>query len=274
MRFNRGGRGRGIAVALAVLIAFYLLSFLGEQLARTGTISVTQGSLIPIIVSDGYLVVQLFTAARFWSVPVEKIKAAIGGLNRSRSKIQFRNIFVDLTTGLRDFDIVRNLLKNFLLTLSFLTAIFIIFTAFELWKFAGSMDGGIVLLAKYLFYLLPFVYLQLVPSAAMIGVLATYAIKSRQNEIVTWTSAGQSVYRLLVPSFVLMALLGGLNFGLQEILLPKSNRLQDGIRDQLRARGKVEDKSGKYWIASDQRIYSFRTVEAASDNAKEMALKH
>ncbi len=36
------------------------------------------------------------------------------------------------------------------------------------------MDGGIVLLAKYLFYLLPFVYLQLVPSAAMIGVLATH----------------------------------------------------------------------------------------------------
>ncbi|MBK8304959.1 MAG: LptF/LptG family permease [Chloracidobacterium sp.] len=122
--------------------------------------------------------------------------------------------------------------------------------------------------SKYLFYLLPFVIFQLVPSAAMIGVLATYAIKSRQNEIVTWTSAGQSVYRLLVPSFVLMAALGGLNFGLQELLLPKSNRLQDGTRDQLRARGKVEDKSGKYWIASDQRIYSFRTVETASDNAK------
>ncbi|HRI04992.1 MAG TPA: LptF/LptG family permease [Pyrinomonadaceae bacterium] len=269
LRFNRGGRGRGIAVALAVLIAFYLLSFLGEQLARTGTISVTQGSLIPIIVSA--MAILWFNYSRrldFWSVPVEKIKAAIGGLNRSRSKIQFRNIFVDLTTGLRDFDIVRNLLKNFLLTLSFLTAIFIIFTAFELWKFAGSMDGGIVLLAKYLFYLLPFVYLQLVPSAAMIGVLATYAIKSRQNEIVTWTSAGQSVYRLLVPSFVLMAALGGLNFGLQEILSPRSNRLQDGIRDQLRARGKVEDRSGKYWIASDQRIYSFRTVESASDNVK------
>ncbi len=269
LRFNRGGRGRGIAVALAVLIAFYLLSFLGEQLARTGTISVTQGSLIPIIVSA--MAILWFNYSRrldFWSVPVEKIKAAIGRLNRSRSNIQFRNIFVDLTTGLRDFDIVRNLLKNFILTLSFLTTIFIIFTAFELWKFAGSMDGGIVLLAKYLFYLLPFVYLQLVPSAAMIGVLATYAIKSRQNEIVTWTSAGQSVYRLLVPSFMLMALLGVVNFGLQELLLPNSNRIQDGTRDQLRARGKLEDKSGKYWIASDQRIYSFRTVEFASDNDK------
>lgn len=269
LRFNRGGRGRGIAVALAVLIVFYLLSFLGEQLARTGTLSVTQGSLIPIIVSA--IAVLWFNYSRrlnFWSVPAEKLKAAIGGLNRSRSKIQFRNIFVDLTTGLRDFDIIRNLLKNFFLTLSFLIAIFVIFTAFELWKFAGSMDGGIVLLLKYLLYLLPFVYIQIVPSAAMIGVLATYAIKSRQNEIVTWTSAGQSVYRLLIPSFVLMAALGGLNWGIQELLLPKSNRLQDATRDQLRARGKLEDRSGKYWIASDQRIYSFRTSESASDNVK------
>ncbi len=71
-----------------------------------------------------------------------------------------------------------------------------------------------------------------------------------------------------------MAILGGLNFGLQEILSPRSNRLQDGIRDQLRARGKVEDRSGKYWIASEQRIYSFRTVESASDNAKETILNH
>ena len=269
LRFNRGGRGRGIAVALAVLISFYLLSFLGEQLARTGTISVTQGSLIPLITSA--LAVLWFNYSRrldFWSIPIEKVKAAIGGLNRSRSKIQFRNIFVDLTTGLRDFDIIRNLLKNFLLTLCFLMAIFVIFTAFELWKFAGSMEGGILLLLKYLLYLLPFVYIQIVPSAAMIGVLATYAIKSRQNEIVTWTSAGQSVYRLLVPSFVLMAALGGLNWGMQELLLPKSNRLQDGTRDQLRARGKLEDRSGKYWIASDKRIYSFRTSESASDNAK------
>ncbi|MBK8304958.1 MAG: LptF/LptG family permease [Chloracidobacterium sp.] len=114
LRFNRGGRGRGIAVALAVLIAFYLLSFLGEQLARTGTISVTQGSLIPLIVNA--MAILWFNYSRrldFWSVPVEKIKAAIGGLNRSGSKIQFRNVFVDLTTGLRDFDIIRNLLKNF-----------------------------------------------------------------------------------------------------------------------------------------------------------------
>lgn len=178
-------------------------------------------------------------------------------------------MFVDITTGLRDFDLIRNLLKNFVLTLCFLSAIFIIFTAFELWKFAGSIDGGVFLLTKYLFYLMPFVYLQIAPSAAMIGTLATYVIKSRQNEIVTWTSAGQSVYRLLMPCFLLMLLLGGVNWMIQEQLLPTANQLQDAARNQIRNRGIPVEQKGKYWVANEKRIYSF---EFASDNEKPIAL--
>jgi lipopolysaccharide export LptBFGC system permease protein LptF len=97
-----------------------------------------------------------------------------------------------LTTAILDFDIIRNLLKYFSLTVVFLTAIYMIFTAFELWKFAGEIRGGFFLLVKYLFFLLPFVYLQLAPSALMIATLATFVIKSRQNEIVSWTLPGKA----------------------------------------------------------------------------------
>ena len=48
LRFNRGGRGLGLALALFGLIGYYLLAFLGEQLARTGRISVFTGGLLPI----------------------------------------------------------------------------------------------------------------------------------------------------------------------------------------------------------------------------------
>ncbi len=269
LRFNRGGRGFGIALALAVLIGFYLLAFLGEQLARTGKISVSVGSLIPIGASV-VMVLWLSFSRRinFWSGWPERLGAVWAGLRTAPNKIPVRNLFVDLTTGLRDFDLVRNLLKNFLLTLAFLSTIFIIFTAFELWKFAGAMDGGIVLLIKYLFYLLPFIYLQLVPSAAMIGVLATYVVKSRQNEIVTWTSAGQSVYRLLLPCFLLMALLGGVNWLIQERVLPHANQLQDTTRELIRNHGVAASQPGKYWVANDERIYSFILAVPASDNDK------
>lgn len=257
LRFNRSGRGFGLLVALLVTVGFYSLAFLGEHLARVGLVNIFLSSLIPI--AGSALAIAWFSFSRKinFGRATDYLRSFFARLKSRPNKIQARNLFVDLTTGLRDFDLVRNLIKNFLLTLCFLAAIFAIFTAFDLWKFAGVIDGGVYLLFKYLFYLLPFIYLQIAPSAAMIGVLATYVIKSRQNEIVTWTSAGQSVYRLLMPCFLLMLLLGGINWVVQERVLPRANQLQDENRALIRNRGIPVNQSGKFWVASEERIYSF-----------------
>ncbi len=268
LRFSRGGRGFGIFLALLTLIGYYMLAFLGEQLARTDKISVVSGGLMPMVATAAVII--WFTYSKrldFWSGFGDRIREFAARFRRDSTRPQTRNVFMDLTTGLRDFDLVFNLLRYFLLTLAFLAAVFVIFTAFELWKFAGTIDGGIVLLIKYLLYLLPFIYIQLAPSAAMVGTLATYVIKSRQNEIVTWTSAGQSVYRLLLPCFALMVLIGIFNIGVQELVLPHTNRTQDELRTQIRSRGVVTNRSGKFWVANDRRIYSFEPA-VASDNER------
>jgi lipopolysaccharide export system permease protein len=139
-----------------------------------------------------------------------------------------------------------------------------IFTAFELWKFAGEVNNGISLLIRYLLFLIPFIYIQLAPSALMIATLATFVIKSRQNEIVSWTAAGQSVYRLFLPCFVLMIFLGVVNWGIQEWVAPKTNVIQDELRAQIRGRGVLLSKTGKNWVANDKRIYSFELGENKS----------
>ena len=208
LRFNRRGKGFGVVIALACLIAYYLLAFLGEQLARTGKISVFGGSLIPIILS--FLAILWFNFAGRFSFANRigpRIQEKLSGIDLGFLRPRRSNKFLDVTTGIRDFDLVVSLIKFYLLSLTFLAAVFIIFTAFELWKFAGTIDGGIVLLLKYLFYLVPFIYIQLAPSAAMVAILTTYVLKSRQNEIITWTSAGQSVYRLLLPCLLLIILI-------------------------------------------------------------------
>ena len=274
LRFNRQGRGFGIFIALVSLIAYYLLAFLGEQLARTGRLSVLEGGLIPVVLCLLAVVwFNLSTKAavlsRLTTLAREHIKTVdLGSLRRRRP-----NFFVDVTTGIRDFDLIVSIAKYYLLTLGFLMAVFVIFTAFELWKFAGTMDGGIVLLMKYLFFLLPFVYIQLAPSAAMIATLATYVIKSRQNELVIWTSAGQSVYRVFFPCLAMMIVLGGFNFAIQEKVAPVANQIQDDLRAQIRGAGRVENKSPKVWVATDKRIFSFSLPApngSASDNATGM----
>ena len=282
LQFPRSGRGFGTAIALLGLVVYYLLTFLGEQLARTQHVPVFVGALLPIVVSTAAIL--WFNFSRridFWTRWVNRLRAVGPKIRNSTQKIQSRNLFVDLTTGLRDLDLIGNLLKYFALTLSFLAAVFIIFTAFELWKFAGTQEDGIRLLSEYLFFLLPFIYIQLAPSAAMVAILATYVIKSRRNEIVTWTAAGQSVYRLLIPCFLLLILLGVVNFQIEEHVSPAANQIQDELRAKIRSGGVLKNRSGKFWVANDRRIYSFEfdradgpaSLTAASDNVKDEAAR-
>jgi LPS export ABC transporter permease LptF/LPS export ABC transporter permease LptG len=266
LRFSRGGRGFGIAISLVCLITYYLVAFLGEQLVRTGGISTVVAGILPVALAAAVTVWLSVGPKLFFVSQIKEIVEAIPEqLSFAFSREGGHSFFRDVTTGLRDFDVLENLVRYFTLTLGFLSTIFLIFTAFELWRFAGNMEGGIILLAKYLFFLLPFIFLQLTPPSAMIATLATFVIKSRQNEIVTWTSAGQSVYRILVPCFAFMLFVGLFMFGIQEVLAPRANLLQDQYRQQLRSRGASAEQS-RYWVAEANRIYSFNHIRNASDN--------
>ena len=265
LRFNRGGKGFGVFISLLSLITYYLIAFLGEQLARTGRVSVLTGGIMPIGAAAIAIALLLIRPKRSGSSRFRAITKKIPEAVSKLKAVERTSLFVDLTTGLRDFDITLNLLRYFILTLGFLGAIFIIFTGFELWRFAGTMEGGTVLLVRYLFFLLPFIYLQLAPSSAMVAILATFVIKSRANEIVTWTSAGQSVYRLLAPCFLLMAALGGVGMLVQEFVAPGANVVQEALRQQLRSRGKTPAPT-RFWVAQQNRIYSFSNIADASDN--------
>ncbi len=269
-RFNRGGRGFGIFLSLTSLISYYLLALLSEQVARTGSISPWLAFGIPFGVT-------LFAVS--WLLISQRISigSSFGSLNLKRWKRSSKNRegraaarsrLIDSTTGILDLDLTGNLLRNYLLVIFFLSSIFLIFTAFEMWKYAGSMENGSSILAQYLLYLMPFVYIQIAPTALMVATLATYIIKSRRNEIVVWTASGVSVFRLLLPCVILMVIVGVLNFGVQENVLPEANREQDALRDELRTRGKSREVDRRTWLASDNIVIAFQ--ESASDNERQV----
>ena len=267
LRFHSRGKGFGAAAALVSLIGYFLLTFAGEQLARSGTISVAFGGLLPVmavVVSIVLLNVNFSNGGL--QAGFEWLDRSFTKLGALRERVVRKNAVVDITTGIRDFDLVITILKYYLLTILFLIVVFVVFTVFELWRYAGSREDGTWLLTRYLFYLIPFIYIQLAPTAAMISILATFVIKSRQNEVVTWLATGQSVFRLLFPCFLLMLLLGFLNFGIQETVTPYTNRLQDELRLALRSRGNSQTRNQTVWAANENRIVSRERNSSASDN--------
>lgn len=273
LRFRRGGRGFGILLALGALVGYYLVAFSGEQLARAGALPVAVSSLLPVAASIGAMLWLAYSPRfRFAEVAsnalgslLEKIKGRSGGLS-------FKNRLLDVTSGLRDFDIFASVSWYFLLATAFLLTVFLIFTAFDTWRFAATVENGGWLLTKYLTFLVPFAYLQIAPAAAMIAVLAAFAIRSRNNELVTWAAAGQSMFRLLMPCLVLAVLLGIADFGIQEILAPRANQVQDNVRAELRSGGKPIPPK-RFWTAEGNYIFSYSLPEvgqapSASDNER------
>ena len=258
LRFNKKGRGFGVVLALAGLVFYYLASLLLEQVARTSDLNaLVAGAGAPLLAVLVSLL--LFRSTR-------KVRASrgvvapkfISKLSRVIELIP-EYFIVKKGAGFLDREIVRSLLSYFILSLCFLCATFVIFTAFEMWKFAGSMDGGPVLLGQYLLFLLPMILSELLAPSLMIAALATFVIKSRQNEVVTWAAAGQSVYRLLIPCFVFMGIVASIAFVIQEAVLPWSNRLQDTYRSELRSLGESAGKTRTGWTATSGRIYRFTT---------------
>jgi lipopolysaccharide export system permease protein len=259
LRFSRGGRGFGIVLALIVLAAYYLCILFGEQMARTGRIGVALGSFLPIIFA---LVFGLFFFHR------NKFPSS---LSLPKIELEFLSKFKSIgsqmwNSRLLDFDILQGLFKYYSLTIVFFTLIYLIFTSFELWKFTANIENGTLLLGKYFVNLLPFVYSQIAASCVMLAILTTYTLKSRGNEVVTWISAGQSVYRLLLPALLFCISIGVVNWFFQETIVPDSNRRQEFYRSQIRNNGvSKSEKDGQIWIANDNSIFRFSPSDGKKD---------
>jgi LPS export ABC transporter permease LptF/LPS export ABC transporter permease LptG len=260
LRFNRGGRSFSIVLALICLIFYYLLSLGGEQLARTGKLSAWFASILPVFLATMFGLVFFRNTISTLNLP--KINVSFEQLSIVKNnRASFCN------TGLLDFDILRNLFKYYFFTLIFFSVIYQIFTVFEHWKFTANLPNGINLLGEYLFYLVPFLYSQVSASCVMLAILTTYTLKSRANEVVTWISAGQSIYRLLLPCLIFCVSIGIANWFIQEKIMPESNRRQDSLRSQIRNSGiSISEKNGQTWVIEGNRIFRLiRTNEELSD---------
>ena len=179
--------------------------------------------------------------------------------------MRFRNFFI-----LLDLTIWRGLAVSFVFTLAGLLVVFLIFTVFELWRYIFSNNVGAGVVARYLFYLIPFAVVDLAPICVLVATLAVFTIKARQSEFVAWYAGGQSVYRLALPAMVFAAFVGGGVRLTQEYILPASNTLQDELRARIigrRARAVAAPDNNRQWLALESpderliRIYSYQFDE-------------
>jgi LPS export ABC transporter permease LptG len=265
LKIGRGGRSVGVLASLVALVLYYLLALLGEQMWRAGLVSPIPGAWLAFgvsVLAGGAIIASYrrhfnFPQRLFGRGAGGEAQGGRGGAARPRRSNPL---------GLLDRSIIGSLLKNFLLVLAALTSVFFIFTLFELLRFLAAGGNTATLVLRYLFFLLPYVWVAVTPVSMLLAVLITFALLARRSEAVSWWASGQSVYRLLVPCFLCAAGVGGALWVVQEELMPEANRRQNALRAQIRSGGvRKEPQTGRVWAASGdlRRIYSFTPDGAA-----------
>jgi LPS export ABC transporter permease LptF/LPS export ABC transporter permease LptG len=264
LRVRRGGRSVGVILSLIIVVVYYLISLLGESLARVGSVSPYVGPWLATALIVGLAIFLLL-----------KSRIRVFSLHRRepRSKEEStKTTSQSRTSGARawgvpnlmDATLLRTLVLSFIVGFVALAAIFNIFTLFELWRFIAVTHASAGLVARYLLFLMPLITVEIFPATTLIAVLVTYALLARRHEAIAWWACGQSVYRLMLPGVFFALAMASCSWVVQEHVMPRSNLKQDALRARIRGgEARVITGTGRQWLASTDthRFYSYEFDE-------------
>ena len=266
LRIRRGGRGVGVLLTLIVVIVYYLLSLMGESMARAGTVAPNLGPWLATIFVLGLTVLLLFVnrVPFVSSLPILSRRTKEARVVARTSQTKHRIFSAIGFPSLMDATLFRSLIVTFVVCFAALVAIFNIFTLFELWRFIATTHAGTGLVARYLLFLMPLITVELFPATMLISVLVTYALLARRHEAIAWWASGQSVYRLMLPGFCFAIVMAFGSWLVQEYVMPGANLKQDGLRARIRGdKARATTPTGRQWLASTEkrRFYSYEYSE-------------
>jgi len=164
--------------------------------------------------------------------------------------------------SLLDRYIARTFLGFYGLIMLAFTSIFVLAEFMDLFDdIQQNKVKGRVIVHYYSYHL--FQILDLVtPVAVLVGVLVTFGVLARRNEITAMKAGGISVYRVVAPILGMGVLMSALLYAAQEFILPYANKMAAADFNVIKGRPpQSSDQFDRRWIlASDNRLYNYDYV--------------
>ena len=291
---KKEARSSAFALSIAVIFVYYVLIRLGEQAGDTGMMSpwlsmwganLALGALALALLFVNhreaafdpldpahYLAfvprVKRQRAARRAPAPARPPAGArpVVVLRIPRLKLRFYSLL--------DRYIARSWLANVALVLLAFASIYF------LGEFMDLIDdiqqhkvGGKVLVHYYTAHVWQIGF-TVAPVAVLVGVLVTLGLLARRNEVTAMKAGGISVYRAALPVLAMGALASLLLYGMQEWILPVTNKAAALDFNVIKGRpAQSSDQFDRRWVlASDERFYNFDyIVEREAPRARGVA---
>jgi LPS export ABC transporter permease LptG/LPS export ABC transporter permease LptF len=275
---RKEARSSAFALSIAVIFVYYVLIRLGEQAGDTGMMS-------PWLSMWGAnLVLGVLALALLWLnhreaafdpldpahylafVPKVRQRRAAPAAPAPRAGAPARPVVVVRIPrptlrfpSLLDRYIARSWVGNVALVLLAFAAIYF------LGDFMDLIDDvqqhhvkGRVIFHYYAFFMWQIAY-TVAPVAVLVGVLVTLGLLARRNEVTAMKAGGISVYRASLPVLGMGLLASLLLYGMQEWILPTTNKAAALDRNVIKGRpAQSSDQFDRRWVlASDERFYNF-----------------
>lgn len=242
---RRGGKSMGFVLTIFLVFIYYFLSSTGMALARQNKIPVTLGvwGANVLFAIAGLLLLRQMArgVVRFPTIslpaPVRKYlhKSTDPGSDFGFVYSPRRTLYEGFPLILDDY-VLRSFLGSFLLIEVSFVLLSLIFSLFELLSDIIRNHASLALVGEYLLNLTPSMIYSITPLSVLIGVLATIGVMNRSSELTAMKATGISLYRIVVPIFVLAGVLSAIMFSFDQLYLPSANRRQESLRSIIKGK--------------------------------------
>ncbi len=288
---KRGGKGTGFAVTLLLVFVYYFLSEIGVALAHQQKLPAfagVWGANVLFTVAGVLLIQQLRRgglALNLFSSLGNAISKGFQRLSRTRASEpggvgagdrlrRLRRVLRARFPLILDEYAMGSFLRNFLLVLSALTVLFLIFTFFELIGDIIKYRTPLVTVGDYLLNLIPFILYNVTPLCSLVAVLITFGALSRTSEITAMKATGISLYRVVTPVLLVAAILSALLFAFDESYLPNANRRQEALLSSIKGKpAQTFLRPDRKWMSGEAsgsgeptRIFYYQAFDPGRDN--------
>jgi len=275
---RRGGRAAGSLLAIVIISSYYLILVTGVGFARQGVVPPAVGvwaadlfialigfALFPRLEryrGEAPVPTTLSRLAAFWRLRRRRKTRAKARSARANGDVVAPSY--SSLPSIVDLYVLRRFFYFFAVIMIAFLFLFEIFTFFELAEDIRRNNVPFIVVVNYFRYLVPYSVYQFTPLGALVSVLVTLGILSKNNEIVAFKASGISLYRLALPLLLAGLAIALVLLVLDDTYLPYANQRQDAYRNIIKGKPAQTYTRPQRWIfGENSKIYNYDLFDPA-----------
>jgi LPS export ABC transporter permease LptG len=212
-----------------------------------GAMLISRTDKLPVELGLGQMLSARFKA---WSDALSKSLSNSKQRDNGRAAVHRRSrLFSTRFPLILDDYVLRNFVGYLLLILASFMVLIMVFTFFELLSDIMRNKINLITVGSYMLNQVPALLYLVTPLAVLLGVLVTFGLMQKSNELTAMKATGISIYRTIIPIlFIALALAGGL-FLLDQYYLPYANKRVETLKNQIKGKPpQTYSRPDRKWI--------------------------